>query len=176
MFGKRMGELESIKQSIIDSIRSNILDLLPVGTVLWFKQAPSDRDGLVLTNWRICEELIGRYPLGTSDVSEAGNIVEAGLPNIAGTISGEKTQGFWDIVSGAFCKGNTSGNYGSSESDRDNYNVIFDASKGTVSTITRDDAGNITAVEYLPQEASPYGKSTTVTPPSMKLLPYIKIA
>ena len=90
----------------------------------------------------------------TSDLSSyMGAFQEAGLPNITGTIPGEiDNQLYWDVVTGAFYRGDTSGNVGSSAADRDNYNVLFDASKSNPI----------------------YGKSNTVTPQNISVRVFIK--
>ena len=142
-------DINTLKQELL----GNIMDWLPVGTVLWFKQ------NVTLSNkWTVCTELIGRYPLGAT--SELGSTVEAGLPNITGYIPGDTngtTDGanFWNCVGGAFYMDTVTTNApGNTLIDYDNQCIGFNAS--------------------LSSEV--YGKSDTVTPPSIKLIPYIKIA
>lgn len=125
-----------------------LIDMLPVGTVLWFGQ-----DVTLSNKWTICTDLIGRYPLGAT--SGIGNTVEAGLPNITGQFSA-----FNNSLSdrGAFYVTSTGGaRYDPWQDDGDTYGRVngFDASQ--CSSVYKDDC-------------------TTVTPASMKLIPYIKIA
>lgn len=144
-----------------------LIDMLPVGTVLWFGQ-----DVTLSSKWTVCTNLIGRYPLGAT--SGIGGTVEAGLPNITGEIYGHAagTDGAYGgtfrgvhqsgasldaLATGSFVVGDKAG--GSSgmayTADSDTYTLKFDASKS--STVYKDDYD-------------------TVTPPSVNLLPYIKIA
>lgn len=151
---------------------------LHYGAICWFEldDAPSDE-------WVICDgnahtvrldgetytvtppNLIGKYPLGAT--TQIGNAVEAGLPNISGIFSGvgQRYDGAPNITEGAFSVYNTDdeppdGVRIGNNSEKDDI-FSFDASKGTT-----DSAGN-----YMSQADSPYGKSDTVTPPSVKLLP-----
>lgn len=144
-----------------------LIDMLPIGTVLWF-----GRDVQLSDKWIVYTELIGRYPLGA--LSDIGAPVAAGLPNITGEIYGHAagTDGAYGgtfrgvhqsgasldaLTSGSFVVGDKAG--GSSgmayTADSDTYTLKFDASKS--STVYKDDYD-------------------TVTPPSVNLLPYIKIA
>ena len=144
----------------IEALENNLLDALPIGTVMWFKQAPKDKNGNALTNWKICTELVGRYPLGTSDASKAGTTVAAGLPNITGAwaVQAGGSKNGTDAGYGAIqqFKGDTSfgvkNGGGWNDGEYKNQGIKFDASKSN----------------------SIYGNSTTVTPPSVQLLPYIK--
>ena len=97
---------------------------------------------------------------GTADLTALGNLVEAGLPNITGTLPGESTGqqtaiDWWKCVTGSFYKITTSNNNsGNSSGDYDNYNVGFNASLSS----------------------SIYGNSSTVQPQAIKVLYYIVIA
>lgn len=148
----------------------------PIGSVCWFdlEEAP---DGWVICNGKWYSEdgklssdtytevctiqtpnLIGRYALGAT--SDIGSTVEAGLPNITGAIAK-----FVDNGEGHMVEGITDGAFyaqkytdeltwwtGSAASDN-KVTVHFDASRSN----------------------AVYGKSDTVTPPSTKLLPCMKI-
>ena len=148
----------------------------PIGSVCWFdlEKAP---DGWVVCNGKWYSEdgkysadnytevctiqspnLIGRYALG-SEVG-IGELVEAGLPNITGRIPGDAQNmsggnAYWNLVSGAFYQDNSTNMdlAGNSVVDYDNYSIGFDASRSN----------------------AVYGNSDTVTPPSTKLLPCMKI-
>lgn len=130
---------------LIDQLK---LSMLPRGTVCWFYLTE------VPYGWRLCDgtngtpNLIGRYAVGS--ISNIGQEVAAGLPNITGTFG---TLAYQKIATGAFKQlvanvypiehsGNSKGQ-----------SVSFDASRSS----------------------SVYGKSATVTPPSTKLLPCMKL-
>lgn len=90
--------------------------------------------------------LMTTWGRGASSINEVGTVLEAGLPNITGTMSNSSLKGVVESVSGAFFVTSAT-NQGvtpsSSESGRNN--VGFDASKSN----------------------SIYGKSTTVQPQSI---------
>ena len=135
-------------QSILDSLRNA---LLPSGAIVWFGNRTTAPDG-----WAICDgtngtpNLIGRYPLGAT--SGVGNTVEAGLPNITGVFGGSIYGGV-TYPNGPFVSWVSGDARGSGRSGGALGKVTFNAS-------------NASAV---------YGKSTTVTPPSTKLLPCMKL-
>ena len=125
------------------------LDTLPIGTIMWFEQA------ITSVKWQIYTPLVGRYPLGVDDAQVAGDTVSAGLPNITGstkTITMSMVHGSETNV-GAL-KSTVLGAGAGSDSNSHSGIVEFDASWSD----------------------SIYGNSNTVTPASVKLLPYIKIA
>jgi hypothetical protein len=157
---------------------SHVYNNMPVGSVCWFKlqEAP---DGWVICNGKwysvdgkyssdvytdVCSietpNLIGRYALGAID--NIGTTVEAGLPNITGTLDGLFTAypntGGGDIniendtTTGAFTRTGAVGN-ATDIPNYDNYGLGFDASRSN----------------------EVYGNSDTVTPPSTRLLPCMKI-
>ena len=140
----------------IDKLIQSILQAsLPSGFVGWFDRTTAP-DGWVVCNGqtytdstgttRTAPNLIGRYPLGAT--SGIGGLVEAGLPNITGTFGGNR----YYNASGAFAYTGSTHVRGSSRSGGAMEGVNFNASRSS----------------------SVYGKSTTVTPPSCKLLPCIK--
>ncbi len=146
--------LEGLSKTIAD-LKQMIQNLsIPQGTVWWFHNRTNAPVG-----WAICDgtngtpNLIGRYPLGAT--SGIGSTVEAGLPNITGTFFGEnRSWGNWNsTLSGAFYQGSTVGRGMYVEWDSDNVNTMFSASRSNAI----------------------YGNSTTVTPPSTKLLPCMKL-
>ena len=81
------------------------------------------------------------------------------MPNITGVFQGTATP------SGAFVGGSKDWGQCNHAEYKDKVTITFDASKGTVDT----------SGEYMDPANSPYGKSDTVTPPSVKLLPCMKI-
>lgn len=93
---------------------------------------------------------------GTIDANALGNLVQAGLPNITGTIPGENTNQtqYWENVIGAFYQTNTSNKRGNQNHDTDNTNIGFDASRSN----------------------SIYGNSNTVQPQAIKGFMYIVVA
>lgn len=155
----------------------------PIGSVCWFdlEEAP---DGWVVCNGKWYSEdgklssdtytevctiqtpnLIGRYALGAT--TDIGNTVEAGLPNITGKTGSAAGMTSNNPPSGAFGLEETFTRLEVNSTTNSHVHSVwnFDASKGTTDT-----SGNLMA-----QEDSPYGNSDTVTPPSTKLLPCMKI-
>ena len=124
-----------------------LLDMLPIGTVLWFKS------NVTLSNkWTVYTDLIGRYPLGST--SNLGSTVEAALPNITGSWTGVNRGGVGGtgtavVTTNSSWYSATSGTGGSDSTYQ------FDASWS--SSVYKDDCD-------------------TVVPPSVNLIPYIKIA
>lgn len=122
---------------------------IPSGMICWFylTSAPS--------GWKVCDgtngtpNLIGRYPLGAT--GSIGSTVEAGLPNITGTLFALIKEGY--NTSGAFSGGETVNGMDYQSSGTGTIPVSFDASRSS----------------------GVYGKSDTVTPPSVRLLPCMKI-
>ena len=166
---------ESLKKRLKEDLS---FYFVPSGTVMWFfvNEIP-DRDGC----WKLCDgkywsrdgkrwsltydkdnypyatpSLIGRYPLGAAE-GDVGSVVSAGLPNITGKFRTEaqtagSTGGRW--VSGAFAEAHT----------------------GSSHLASRIDPGDVTGYTFDASRCSTvYGRSDTVTPPSVKLLPCIKL-
>lgn len=148
---------EKIKQLILSLIGNT--SCVPRGFVGWFHltEAPE--------GWVICDgstitledgstittpNLIGRYPLGSID--EIGNTVEAGLPPFDGVMY-THTHGTANI------------------NDTDDTNrpiatkIDFDATNDS----------HREPVVFQPTAGGVYGSSDTVTPPSTKLLPCMKL-
>lgn len=129
-----------------------LLDMLPVGTVLWFKSNVTLSD-----KWTVYTDMIGRYPLGST--SNLGGTVEAGLPNITGTFSGAGQIGSptaGSVYSGAFYIETSSGGVRVSNASDANKDDVFGFDASKCSSVYKDSC-------------------TTVTPPSVNLIPYIKI-
>lgn len=140
-------EVDTMLKTLKDEILAAGIDMLPVGTIMWFKQS------VTLSNkWKVYEPLIGRYPLGAT--SDIGSTVEAGLPPIPHHT--HKVPNVQDKISGE-------GGYGETGSSNADTQEWFDNLK----------TGNEIYASAL---STIYGKSTTVTPPSTKLIPYVKIA
>ena len=141
--------------------------MMPSGFVGWFKRTTAPE------GWAICDgrtvtlsdgsttqtpNLIGRYVLGAT--SGIGSTVEAGLPNITGGFSiDNKDSASNYIVTGSFTKTNpgigvpTGHRVGGKNNADYQFPVYFNARLS--STV--------------------YGNSSTVTPPSTKLLPCMKL-
>ena len=118
-----------------------LLDMLPIGTVLWFKS------NVTLSNkWTVYTDLIGRYPLGAT--SNLGGTVEAGLPQIPAHKHSVSQQSPSAATAGA---------------------GMSAAIPGATTTIS-------TTGMTITDKDTVFGKSDTVTPPSVNLIPYIKIA
>lgn len=145
---KRLFGLDTLIQSVLRAA-------VPSGFVGWFDRTTAP-DGWVICNGqtytdstgatKTAPDLIGRYPLGAT--SDIGGLVEAGLPNITGNFGGNH----YTAINGAFVNAYGVAVRGSSSSAAAMRQISFDASRS--STV--------------------YGKSSTVTPPSCKLLPCIK--
>lgn len=161
-----MGFIPSIyKEEIKQLIESLVMNAVPSGFIGWFKRTEAPEGWIVCDGTNGTPNLIGRYPLGSE--SDIGSLVDAGLPDISGTFLAEST---YSHTTGAFTDTESDGTgNGMTDSSYDNI-IRFKASTGTVSSVAED--GTIT---YMAQEESPYGKSTTVTPPSVKLLPCMKL-
>ena len=144
-------EVDAKLSALKNEILAAGIDMLPVGTIMWFKQSVT-----LSSKWQVYEPLIGRYPLGAT--SGIGDTVEAGLPNITGSVGYTVGDTTYTVgVSGAFIKGGKVGTHTltGAYTSPNTYGVInFDASKSSAA----------------------YGKSDTVTPPSTRLIPYVKIA
>ena len=94
--------------------------------------------------------LVGRVAWGATN--SIGTKIEPGLPNITGTVNGIESEGHWQEWTGAFYNTGRMG-VGSNDSDYDNFITGFDAAR-----------------------CSPiYGRSSTVQPPALTLLPCIHI-
>ena len=145
----------AFKRKMLDGVAKLIADLkrsmLPSGTVCWFYLTE------VPYGWKLCDgtngtpNLIGRYAVGS--ISNIGQLVNAGLPNIKGTFPA--TEGYDEaLLTGPFYTHtyDNSSNNDNTQGNRD-HTIGFDASRYN----------------------EIYGNSETVTPPSTKLLPCMKI-
>lgn len=149
--------LEGLAKTIADlkQLIQNVT--IPKGTIWWFHGRTTAPVG-----WVICDgtnetpNLIGRYPLGST--SDIGSEVSAGLPNITG-VSGmffappTEIGGRWEgaLAYNAYIGWWVRGNNGDGGYPAYNFNI---------------DARRSSEV---------YGNSDTVTPPSVKLLPCMKL-
>ena len=155
----------AFKRKILDGLSGLLQQLqssmLPSGAIVWFGNRTTAPSGWAICNGKtvtmsdgtsfVTPNLIGRYPLGAT--SNIGTTVEAGLPNITG---GAMHQENSQQAYGAFF--NRTGGSGSGLGAYDwrggyNRGFGFDASRSSAI----------------------YGRSTTVTPPSVKLLPCMKL-
>ena len=141
-------------RKMLDGVAKLIADLklsmLPSGTVCWFYLTE------VPHGWKLCDgtngtpNLIGRYPLGA--ISNIGQTVEAGLPNIKGTFCANTTGRGYASNGVAISKYyNTNMKYGGNDA----WGIVYELDASRCDEI--------------------YGNSETVTPPSTKLLPCMKI-
>ena len=165
---KHLFGLDSLIESIKTSIQST---LLPSGAIVWFnlKSAPS--------GWVVCDgtngtpNLINKYPLGTKTAAEIGTTVAAGLPNIKGA---------WAVQANASSENGPTAGQGAIKT------VRSDGKNGTAKptlgyTLSKgggwNDGGyNNQGIEFSAAWSnSIYGNSSTVTPPSVKLLPCMKL-
>ncbi|MBR1988227.1 MAG: tail fiber protein [Clostridia bacterium] len=143
-----LNDLEKLKSEIEQSIKA-LVSNIPKGAIMWFNLTSAP------TGWVVCDgnngtpDLRGRYPLGA--VSGIGTTVSAGLPNITGTIGPILEEAaYGKYTDGAFYQTTETG---TGHAGGDDYIVKMDASRCS----------------------SVYGNSTTVTPPSVKLLPCMKL-
>lgn len=122
-------------------LMSIINNLIPSGAIMWF-DLDEPPEG-----WEVYTPLLGKYPLGAN--TQIGDAVAAGLPNITGHVSPSVHVDDTNF-SGAMYREETTGKRVTTENQvTPRYSIMFDASRSN----------------------SIYGKSTTVTPPSVKLLP-----
>ena len=158
--------IESIKTSIVETLQAS---LVPTGAIMWFKRttAPS--------GWAICDgtngtpNLIGKYLVGAT--SGIGGTVDAGLPNITGA---------WAVQANASSENGPTAGQGAIKT------VRSDGKNGTAKptlgyTLSKgggwNDGGyNNQGIEFSAKWCNTiYGNSNTVTPPSVKLLPCMKL-
>ena len=151
---------------------NNVYNNMPVGSVCWFKLNAAP-DGWVVCNGKWYSEdgkyssenytevctiqtpnLIGRYALGAT--SDIGDTVEASIPNIKGTFIAQTPY-----------NGSSTGYSGAFTPDMDSYIHINDSGSGPYSRNITFNAGSSSSVYK--------DSATTVTPPSTKLLPCMKI-
>ena len=155
---------------------NNVYNNMPIGSVCWFKLNAAP-DGWVVCNGKWYSEdgkyssenytevctiqspnLIGRYALG-SEVG-IGELVEAGLPNITGAVAK-----FVDDGEGHMVEGITDGAFYAQKYTDELTWWTGDATSDNKATVHFDASRSNAA----------YGNSDTVTPPSTKLLPCMKI-
>lgn len=155
-----MGTVSSIyKEEIKRLIEALAVNAVPSGFIGWFNRETAPE------GWAVCDgtngtpDLIGRYPLGAT--SGIGSTVRAGLPEIYGRFGTDAAYG--EYTEGAFIEIDCGSTYGSGGAEGRLFEFV--ASKGT-----KDVDGS-----YMEPADSPYGKSNTVTPPSTKLLPCMKL-
>ena len=154
-FGRKF--LNGVKQ-IIQQAKQEAA--LPYGTICWFN-LPSAPAG-----WAVCDgtqgtpDLIGRYALGSN--SKIGTDVAAGLPNITGMISVDNKDSIdYYNVAGSFTK------------DDPGFGEDVTAS----ARVGDDGNADFAFPIYFNANLSNgiYGNSNTVTPPSVRLLPCMKL-
>ena len=163
---KKLFGLQGLVASIKETIQSS---LLPSGAIVWFTNRTSAPSG-----WAICNgqtvtlsngasyttpNLINRYPLGAT--SNIGTTVEAGLPNITG---GELALEWKSRINGW--------NWGNGYTVASPFYLI--RTQGGSRCGDQDHAGPIAGFDASRSNAI-YGRSSTVTPPSVKLLPCMKL-
>lgn len=129
-------------------LMSIINNLIPSGAIMWFDlDEPPE-------GWEVYTPLLGKYPLGAN--TGIGSEVTAGLPNITGHAplhTNANVHSDYDYTGSALYRTNKSKGY-------------YEASEGRTGDITYFDASRSNSI---------YGNSTTVTPPSVKLLPCRKL-
>lgn len=145
-----LNDLEKLKSEIEQSIKA-LVSNIPKGAIMWFNLTSAP------TGWVVCDgnngtpNLIGKYPLGAN--SSIGTAVAAGLPNIKGHVSPSVHVDDTNF-SGAMYREETTGKRVTTDNQvTPRYAIMFDASRSN----------------------SIYGNSTTVTPPSVRLLPCMKL-
>lgn len=169
-----------------------LIDMLPVGTVLWFGQ-----DVKLSNKWVVYEALINRYPMGTDIPGAIGESLPAGVPEIYSLFAGvgqidSSSESVMSYASGAIkyaFDGDDADNsmhiaLGVSLSNEGNRDDVFSfrASRGQlkpeyVNLTDRELAGyQSNDSKYVSSNDSVYGKANTVRPDTLCLIPYIKIA
>lgn len=169
-----------------------LIDMLPIGTVLWFGQ-----DVKLSDKWKVYEELINRYPMGTDMSGMIGESLPAGVPEIYALFAGvghrgSDTEAVVSYASGAiqyaFAGDDVNNSLGiklgvrlANEGAQDDV-FSFRASNGQlkpayVNKPDRELAGlQHNDSRYVSSNDSVYGKADTVRPDTLCLIPYIKIA
>ena len=157
--------------------------LFPSGFIAWFNRT-SAPNGWVICNgkWYSADglqssdtetstcsikspNLIGKYALGAT--SDIGDSVAAGLPNITGEIDGSRNS----VVSEVF--GETQEGLTDISGSFKNSTFRVQAPVGTNHTMS---CSALVKIDFDASESNPiYGSSDTVTPPSVKLLPCMKL-
>lgn len=153
-----------------DGVWTSIFDTFrPVGSI--YLGLSSSQDPNVLFPGTTWTRLSTNRALWVS--ADVTTNLSAALPNITSTMnawgSGSTRWGEVGVVSGAFSKSiNTSGAYTAVGwvQESGNFSVCFDASRGTYTT-----SGTL-----MTQAQSPYGKSTTVQPPAIKICAWQRTA
>ena len=129
------------KTDLMKMINTLIPSGIPSGAIMWF-DLDEPPEG-----WEVYTPLLGKYPVGAN--SGIGSTVNAGLPNITGHVSPSVHVDDTNF-SGAMYREETTGKRVTTENQvTPRYAIMFDASRSNPI----------------------YGKSDTVTPPSVKLLP-----
>ena len=157
--------------------------IIPSGAIMWFDlEEPPE-------GWEVYTPLLGKYPLGAN--TEIGSPIEAGLPEVCGLFAGvgqasSSTSAVQSYATGAIryaFDGNdetiTENKLGvkvSNDSAADYDDVFsFRASAGELKPEFYNATNKTLALNpndaYVGSENSVFGKSNTVTPPSVKLLP-----
>lgn len=159
LFKELDSKMEQLTKELMDelnSMRSGMAEMFPIGTILAFSKKPKT----VMAGWYLCNgengtpNLTGRFLEGVTANNESMRYKEAGLPNITGKF----IQGCWDyehdwgVTSGAFYL--THDNAGEC------------AHKGDSRGICDFNASRSSAV---------YGKSTTVQPASCTVYYYMRV-
>ena len=163
-------------QTLIDSIKTSIQEtiqasLVPSGAIMWFNRTTAP------TGWAICDgtngtpNLINKYIVGSK--TGITDSVAAGLPNITGA---------WNVQANAGSENGPGAGHGAIKT------VRADGKNGTAKpTLGYDLSARVgggwndggyhdQAIEFSAAWSnSIYGKSSTVTPPSVKLLPCMKL-
>lgn len=138
-------------KELLNNIRITLQkSLLPSGAIVWFNLSNPPSGWVVCDGTNGTPNLIGRYPLGAT--SGIGGTVAAGLPAHTHNYVRRYTT-------------SSNGTYG----------TLFVGQPGRTSVLVN----SVTTNEYESTTSaasnSVYGNSTTVTPPSVKLLPCMKL-
>lgn len=164
-------------------LMSILNNLIPSGAIMWFDlDEPPE-------GWEVYEPLLGKYPLGAN--TSIGTEVTAGLPEVYGQFAGVgqldlSSSSVKSYATGAIryafagsddtITGTKLGVKVSNESTADYDDVFsFRASAGELKpeyySATDSTLANEYNDAYVGSANSVFGKSNTVTPPSIKLLP-----
>lgn len=165
-FNKRvMFGMDGVVSKVIEKLQNL---LMPSGCICYFKRSTPP------SGWAICDgsvitlrdgtsmttpNLIGRYPLGAT--SGIGTNVAAGLPNITGNMSSP-----WEMLTGK-AAATSQGAFELVKSTSDVVNF------GT--TPYANNEGIVKVNFNASKSNSIYGRVNTVQPPSVKLLPCMKL-
>lgn len=145
---------EAVKEAVEQSVTKSRDGIFPVGSY-WITEGSQNPGNLFGGEWK--KKGQGRCLWGADDAHPAGAEIEAGLPNVKGTVAWAMMAkgNYLDVSTGAFYHAGASAN----ERSR--------SGGGTTGPIVGFDASRSNAL---------YGKSSTVQPPALVVNIWVRVA